>query len=202
VSSPAVSWQRLLTAEIFSFTRSGPLVTAARAELFSTVNSTIAPSPHNLPCRDRLTGYPSSLLYNSSTRTAWTALHFSRCMRNHCRGNIFSEPLPRNGSHITLPFHDCFIETAMHPTVLRKFRVEISAQRSHILPKIFCDYLQFFQANVGIVTQITSRPRPRSSFSIYYSPIILQFDALQACLIKAMLHKARMDKKHGIMIMV
>jgi hypothetical protein len=37
-SPQAVSWQRLLTVEIFGFPRSGTLVTAACAELLSTDN--------------------------------------------------------------------------------------------------------------------------------------------------------------------
>jgi hypothetical protein len=40
----------------FSFTRSGPLVTAAPAELLSDVNSPIASSLFGLPCRAQLAG--------------------------------------------------------------------------------------------------------------------------------------------------
>jgi hypothetical protein len=36
----AVSWKRFYRGRFFSFPRSGPLITAARAELFSTDNST------------------------------------------------------------------------------------------------------------------------------------------------------------------
>jgi hypothetical protein len=39
---------------------SGPLVTATRAELLSTVNSTIAPSLLSLPCRSQLNYQPST----------------------------------------------------------------------------------------------------------------------------------------------
>jgi hypothetical protein len=52
----------------FSFTRSGPLVTASHAEFLSAVNSNIAPFLLSLPYRAQLTGCPNSLLFITPRR--------------------------------------------------------------------------------------------------------------------------------------
>jgi hypothetical protein len=104
VSSPAVPWQRILQWRSFSFPRSGPLVTAAPAELLSTVNSTIAPSLLSLLCRVQLKYQPSTeldcpncLLHNSSTRTTSKTPFFYCCVNVRFRGSVFTKPFPRNG---------------------------------------------------------------------------------------------------------
>jgi hypothetical protein len=69
-----------LTVEDLSFTRSGCL--------------------HSLPCTSQRTQPTWSLFYNISVNHAETP-RFQQslycCVRIRCRGNVFTEPLPRNG---------------------------------------------------------------------------------------------------------
>jgi hypothetical protein len=54
---------------------------------------------HNLPYRTEL-GQNLSLAYNISTWTTWKTQLFCCCARVCCCGNVFTEPLPRNGPGI------------------------------------------------------------------------------------------------------
>jgi hypothetical protein len=82
VSSPTVPWQRLLTVEIIH-------LYALRFCL------------HSLPCRtafrtEWLVNWTLSLAYNITTFTTLKTPFFYCYVRAHCRGNLFTEPLPRN----------------------------------------------------------------------------------------------------------
>jgi hypothetical protein len=94
------SRQRLLTVEILKLRALTSSCHSCPCRTF--VNSTIAPSLLSLPSRAQLTGPPNSLLYNSSARTVWTTPRFPCVIRNRCRGDLFTEPLPRNRSDITV----------------------------------------------------------------------------------------------------
>jgi hypothetical protein len=103
-SSPDFSWKRLLIVEIFQ-------LPALRSYLYSRPSGTLQLSTHNynaissqpplqswaqLPTVN-WTGCPNSLPYKSSARnTSWT-LFFYSCVRVPFRGNVFTEPLLRNG---------------------------------------------------------------------------------------------------------
>jgi hypothetical protein len=83
-------------------------------ELSSTGNSTIAPCLLILPCRARFNCQPTTSFhftqlnathpawgpcYIVSGRTQQNILFFYCCARVPFRGNVFTEPLPRNGLH-------------------------------------------------------------------------------------------------------
>jgi hypothetical protein len=64
---------------------------------------TLTSSCHRRLCRTQLsyTAISFQLLLQSSND--WLPQsHFSRCMHNQCHGNVFTKPLPRNGSDITI----------------------------------------------------------------------------------------------------
>jgi hypothetical protein len=94
---PNVSWQQILTLEILqpnalrSSCRSHPCRTQLNCQFDYSVISSRFPLQSSTNC------CPSSLLYNHVARTAYTT---PRCMRDRCRGNVFTEQLCRHGFNI------------------------------------------------------------------------------------------------------
>jgi hypothetical protein len=101
VSWPTVPWQRLLTVEIFQLHALRSSVTAARVELLSTINSTVAPSLLSLPCRNGCPNSPFLLLISADRvdNTPFPPLHMimfrssevanRRFGRHRCSGTAF-----------------------------------------------------------------------------------------------------------------
>jgi hypothetical protein len=92
-SALAVSWKGFYRGRIFSFPRSGPLVAGTRAELLSTVNSTITPSLLSLPCRAQLNWLPQLSSFLTPRRglrkhrvPPITCVSFAAgmCLSSHC----------------------------------------------------------------------------------------------------------------------
>jgi hypothetical protein len=88
-----------------SVSRSQVLFKAVRAELLSTVNSTIAPSLLSLPCRAQLNCQPSTVNFITRLTLLMTFRHEPhRKPRFHCYWITIPLPLPSNSRCTAVPF--------------------------------------------------------------------------------------------------